>query len=220
MSTTKQTFTIGPVAAAVIPPLTKTIAGQDYTFDLSGACDAAIAYVLAYGFSQTMGDTQAVGAAGLLSAAVKAEVITKEDAKAAKGAGDASNEKLEAWIKADPKGPAFETWAASFLAKRAASRLSDILSGDMVFGETERLTPEEKDRREITLRILKDVATAQGVKLPKDAASLKEMLDFVYADQQALIDAEVATLAKRRAATAGKVAGSDLGARLAGLLKG
>lgn len=195
MSDTKNIVTAGPVIAAFLASSTRSVPGADCTIEYATACDAAIAYLLEYGFSQAIGDTQAVGEKGILAAAISKGTLPK-------GTVDV------------PDTEAFKTWAQSFLRDRATARLSAILDGDMVFGRSERLSPEDRDRRDLTLASLKDAAGRQGMKLPKGAAELQPLLDYVYEAEKATIEAEVARRAKVRA----KPVTADLSG-LAALLK-
>lgn len=214
MSDSKHTYTVGPVLAASLASTTRTINGTDYTIDFATAPDAAIAYLLQNGWSQAIGDSQAVGAKGLVAAAIKAKVITLTKEEIAT-IGD-SMKLLDAWKTSDPQGEAFAAWAPGFLAAKAETKAADILSGDLVFGTMERLTPEEKDRRDITLTMLKGAAVANGMKLPKDSEELAALLAFTYETEQAAIDKEVARRAKVRAGGGA----SGLAAALAAKLKG
>jgi hypothetical protein len=155
--------------------LSKVIDGITYSVDSTTLPPAGTAYLLAYGFSQALGDTQAMG---------------KEDrAKAyAKALKDGTT-----------NGQDEATWIAAFLAAKAQARLDAIVAGDMVFGSMERLTPEEKDRRTVIDEKIAAWAKAKGVKVPKDAEKINVLRDKLYATHGAAIDAEVARMAKERA---------------------
>jgi hypothetical protein len=178
---------------------TRTLDGKDYVADFSTMPDAGIAYLLQYGFSQAMADSTAVGAVGMIAATVKAKMFTEAESKAM---GD-TQKSLNAFIAALPadQRAAYEAWSATFLAERAAARLSAIQAGEMVFNATNSLTPEERDRRDLTASALKDAAIAQSLKLPKKAEDLRPMLEFIYNAKAAEIEAEVSRRAKVRAKT-------------------
>jgi hypothetical protein len=183
--------------APTLPALVRSIDGTDYTLDMTTTPDATILYLLQYGYSQALGDTQAVANAAMVKAAVKAGVLPD-------GTTDVPKDH-----------PAYDAFVANTLATRAKARLDALIGGKMVFGETERLTPEERDRRDITMAILKTAVTAAGARLPPDKDNLQALLDAVYEQRKAEIDRDVAARAKARAKHA---SGVDLSG-LAGLLK-
>ena len=183
----------------IVRTLSRTIDGVEYSAETQSLPLAGIAYLLDYGFSQAMADTQALGIAALAAAAVKAKAITEADGKAI---GD-TKATLAAFAASNPEvAAAFNGWAAEFLASRAKARLAAIVAGDMTFGSSERLTPEEKDRRELTETALKDAAVAAGKKLPPKAEDRRPMLERIYEMRKGDIEAEVARRAKVRAKAA------------------
>lgn len=190
--------TVAPSIAGVIPTLSRVVKDVGtFTADVAGLPDASIAYLLEYGFSQAIGDTQAIGPIGGIKAGVKAGVLP-EDVFKEVDAKDATKA-LTAFFTSNPDAKApYESFLAEHLASRAQDRLDAILAGEMVFGVAERLSPEEKDRREFALSILKD-SLAPGQTLPKKAEELRPLLDYVYTQRQAEIDKEVARRAKVRA---------------------
>ena len=214
MSDNKHTYTVGPVLADILASTTRTLNGIDYTVDFASVPDATIVYLVQNGWSQAIGDSQATGAKGLVAAAVKDQIIDLSKEEIA-SLGD-STKALDAWKATHPQGAEFAAWAQVFLEEKAAAKAADILSGDLVFGTAERLSPEEKDRRDITMTMLKAAAAANGMKLPKAAEELSALRAFTYETEQAAIDKEVQRRAKVRA-------GGDTGglaAALAAKLKG
>jgi hypothetical protein len=192
--------------AAFLPSVTRTLDGVDYTLALAETPDAGIAYLIQYGFSQAMADTQALGVAALAKAGVDVKALTEAQATEI---GDTK----ATLVKASPETQAaYNAFVGPFLADRAKTRLEAIASGKMVFGSSERLSPEEKDRRDLVDTALRDAAKVQGFKLPTKAEELEPLRDYVYNARKAEIDAEVARRAKARAKAAPAI---DLAALLA-----
>jgi len=199
MSETKtHTFVAGPALAAIVGQVSKTIGTKAFTADVSTLSDAALAYLVEYGFNQSIGDTKALSALEKAKQGEKAGVFPKgfaeglETNTAAKAIAD--------FHKANEgSAAAYATWENTFLEERAQARLDAILAGDMVFGSSERLTPEERDRREYTLSLLKSALTQKGKKLPKAAEDLARMTEYVYNQKTHEIEKEVARRAKLRA---------------------
>jgi hypothetical protein len=199
MSETKaHSFIAGPAIAAFVSQVSKTIGTKTFSADVSTLPDAALAYLVEYGFNQSIGDTKALSALEKAKQGEKAGVFPKgfsenlETNNAAKAiaAYHAANEGSAA---------AYEAWENAFLEERAQARLDAIVAGEMVFGSSERLTPEERDRREYTLSLLKSALAQKGKKLPKAAEDLARMTEYVYAQKSHEIEKEVARRAKLRA---------------------
>ncbi len=201
MSQTKHTFVAGPALSGIVATVAKQIGSQTFSADVATLPDSAIAYLVQYGFAQSIGDTKALSALEKAKQGEKAGVFPEgfsktletNNAAAAMSAFFAANEGSKA---------AYDEWEGTFLSTRAQARLDDIISGDMVFGSSERLSPEEKDRREICTNMLRTALEGQGKKLPKVAEDLNRMLAFVYEKKQAEVDKEIARRAKVRAASA------------------
>lgn len=174
--------TVAGAIASVLPTLTRTIEDRDFTVDVSTLPDASIRYLLQYGFSQAIADTQALGKDGKLAAAKKAKIITDD-------------------TTAEPTEGPYVEWLATYLRDRASLRLAALAEGKMEFASGVRLSPEDRDRRDITEEMLKAAAKQHNLKLPTEAAERKPLLDHVYASAKDHIEKEVARRAKARAAT-------------------
>lgn len=201
MSTTNKalTFHAGPALAAITASYVKEIGGTSYTVTVADLSDQSLAYLAEYGYAQSMGDTKALSALEKAKQAEKAgvfptgftEKLETSNATSAMTAFFAANEGAKA---------AYVAWEGPFLAARAEARYKAILAGEMVFGSSERLSPEEKDRREIVTGMIKEAVAKAGKKMPKDAETLNKVIAHVYAQKQGEVDKEVARRAKARVA--------------------
>jgi hypothetical protein len=177
------------------------VEGKAFTLDLASLPDAGFAYLLQYGFSKSMGDSNALSNLEKAKQAEKAGILPAgfSEGLETNTAGPA----LKAhFAKVAGSAEAFAAWEKAFMLERATDRFNAIVAGEMVFGSSERLSPEEKDRREITLEYLTNHLAKRGTKPPRKADELNPMLEKVYAVMQAEIDKIVARRAKDRAAAA------------------
>ena len=159
--------------------LTITLGGKTFATTFASLPLAGQTYLILYGFSQAMRDSQALGNAERVKKAVEAKALPE---------GTESLDALPAEHKAT-----YDTWLAGFLAERAAARFASISDGSITFGGGgTRLTPEESTRRDVIDEMLANHAKAKGVTLPKKEAELAPLRQMVEGVHKAKIDAEVA----------------------------
>jgi hypothetical protein len=164
---------------AMTKALSITLASKAFSTDFDTLPSAGQHYLIEYGFSQAMRDSQALGTAERVKKAVEAKALPE---------GTTSIEGLSAEALAP-----YNTWLATFLAERAEARFAAILGGSITFGGGgTRLTPEESIRRDYIDEILAGHAKSKGVTLPKKEGELAPLRAQVEAVYKAKIDAEVA----------------------------
>lgn len=199
MSDQKHTFHAGAAIAAITPTFSKTVGNTPFKVNVTDLPDAALAYLAEYGFNQSLGDTSALSTLEKAKQAEKAGVLPEGFTKELTTANAATTLK-SAIANGITTQAAFDAWEASYVSARAQARFDAIVSGDVEFGSSERLSPEERDRRDYTLSLLKTALASKGMKMPKDTDVLKAMLAKVGEAKSADIEKEVARRAKGRAA--------------------
>ena len=136
MSDANITYNAAPILSVITATLTKQIGKKTFSASVRDLCDKSIAYLMEYGYTQSMGDTKALSVLEKCKQAEKANVLPEGFSKELDTATAAKA--LAAFFQEHPESkPLFEAWENAFIEERANSRFDAILAGEMVFGSSE-----------------------------------------------------------------------------------